>query len=100
AQFPKPLDPVDDLPPATVITGVGRLDHGRLVVRGTTSDDGSVKQVLVNGRAARPMAANFAEWQITLEGVSPGMLKLTALAEDAAGNRERLPHEILVPLSN
>jgi hypothetical protein len=69
---------------------------GRLVVRGTTSDNGSVKQVLVNGRAARPMAPNFAEWEITLEHVRPGPLKLTAGSEDATGNREKLPHVISI----
>ena len=98
ARFPQPLAPVDDLPPATVITWVGKPDHGRLVVRGTTSDNGSVKRVLVNGRAARPMAPNFAQWEITLEDVHPGTLKLTAAAEDAAGNVEKLPHVISVAI--
>src|SRR5262249_1520729 len=34
--FPRPLQPVDDLPPITVITHVNR-DKGMLLVRGTTS---------------------------------------------------------------
>src|SRR5262249_35441496 len=46
-EFPKLLDPVDDLPPTTVITHV--MDEGTgLVVRGTTADNGAVKKVVVN----------------------------------------------------
>jgi hypothetical protein len=58
--FPKLLDPVDDLPPTTVITHVQRIvgersvSTRRLVVRGTTADNGPVKKVLVNGKEARP----------------------------------------------
>jgi hypothetical protein len=81
--FPNLLTPVDDLPPTTVITSV-RAN----VVRGTTSDNGEVKRVLVNGRDARATAPNFAEWEATLEDAS----KLEAWAEDAAGNTERLRH--------
>src|SRR5262249_23384230 len=46
--FPKLLDLVDDLPPATVITHCHRLDSGKLLVRGTTADNGPVRRVLVN----------------------------------------------------
>jgi hypothetical protein len=94
AAFPRPLDPVDDLPPSTVITAVGKPIHGRLVVRGTTSDNGTVKRVRVNGRDAKALAPNFAEWEIILDHVRPGALKLTAFADDAAGNVERTPHVI------
>jgi G8 domain len=87
--FPKVLDPVDDLPPATVITSV-RLDGDRLIVRGTTGDNGVVKRVLVNGVEAKPTRDNFAEWEAA---VPPGV-KVTAHAEDAAGNVERLRHEV------
>jgi hypothetical protein len=61
-------------------------------VRGTTSDNGAVKNVLVNGREAKATAGNFAEWEIELDGVKPGATKLTAHAEDAADNVEQLPH--------
>src|SRR5205823_5786942 len=68
-EFPQLLDPVDDVPPITVITHVKKASDGKLVVRGTTSDNGTVKRVLVNGREARALRANFAEWEIELEGV-------------------------------
>jgi hypothetical protein len=92
ADFPKPLDPVDDLPPATVITEVRPADRGVLVVRGTTSDNGTVKKVVVNGKETRAVAANFAQWEVVLEGLRPGEQKLIARAEDAAGNVEKRPH--------
>jgi hypothetical protein len=56
-EFPKLLDPVDDLPPATVITHV-RSKGNKVIVRGTTSDNGTVKRILVNGKPARTLAAN------------------------------------------
>jgi hypothetical protein len=90
--FPKLLDPVDDLPPTTVITDVTRMAGGRVRVRGTTADNGTVKRVVVNGKEARPVRGNFAEWEVEVEGGSGGPLRLRAYAEDAAGNVERRPH--------
>ena len=90
--FPKPLDPVDDLPPTTVITHVHR-SAGKLVVRGTTADNGTVKRVLVNSKEARPLAANFAEWEVVLDRVGPAGT-VSAHAEDAAGNVETRPHVV------
>jgi hypothetical protein len=90
--FPKVLDPVDDLPPATVITGT-KLKDGKLIVRGTTSDNGAVKRVLVNGVEAKPTRDNFSEW----EAVIPAAGKVAAHAEDVVGNVEELPHEVARP---
>src|SRR5262249_8424897 len=90
-EFPKLLDPVDDLPPATIITHVRKLPGGKLTVRGTTADNGTVKRVLVNGHEAKALAPNFAEWEITLEKL-PSAGKLEAGAEDTAGNVEKRPH--------
>jgi hypothetical protein len=95
ADYPKPLEPVHDLPPVTVITHV-RQAAGRLVVRGTTSGNGTVKKVLVNGREARALRDNFAEWEIALENSASGKIRLTAHAEDAAGNIEQTPHVMTV----
>jgi hypothetical protein len=90
--FPRLLDPADDLPPTTVITHVAPLGAGKILVRGTTSDNGTVKRVAVNGHGARALTPNFAEWEIELSRAMPGELKVTAHAEDAAGNVEKLPH--------
>jgi hypothetical protein len=90
-EFPRLLDPVDDLPPTTVVTHVTRLAGGKLRVRGSTADNGTVKRVLVNGKEAKAVADNFAEWEITLPAV-PSAGRLEAYAEDTAGNVERRAH--------
>jgi hypothetical protein len=92
--FPELLTPVDDLPPTTVITHVAQPSAGKLLVRGTTADNGTVKRVVVNGRDAKATAPNFAEWEVTLE--ASGKTRLQAHAEDAAGNIEPRPHVIAV----
>jgi dienelactone hydrolase len=89
--FPKLLDPMDDLPPTTVITHVTRRDN-RVVVRGTTADNGNVRRVLVNGQEARAITVNFAEWEVVLAGAAAARREITAYAEDAAGNVEKVPH--------
>ncbi len=88
-------DYLDDLPPTTVITHVARK-NGRAVVRGTTADNGVVKRVTVNGKEARAVGANFAEWEITVEDMLAGKLRLEALAEDASKNVEPRPHVVTV----
>jgi hypothetical protein len=97
-EFPTLLNPVDDLPPTTVITHVRRAGT-TVVVRGTTADNGVVTMVVVNGAEARALSPNFAEWEVVLRDVKPGALKLSARAEDAAGNVEKRPHvqSIVVP---
>ena len=93
------LKPVDDLPPVTVITHVCWTKEG-LSVRGTTADNGKVLKVLVNGQPARALSANFAEWEVVLADVRPGELKLTAHAEDGAGNVEKNPHVQRIDIPN
>jgi hypothetical protein len=93
-EFPQLLDPVDDLPPTTVITHVRRTADGRLTVRGTTADNGTVKRVLVNGIEAKTAATNFTEWEATLDKVPQGAFKLEAYAEDVAGNVEKNRHAV------
>lgn len=91
--FPKLLDPVDDLPPTTVITHIRRTSAG-LQVRGTTADNGTVQRVVVNGTEARAAAPNFLAWEVVLPAPAG---KLAAHAEDAAGNVEKLQHVVVVP---
>ncbi len=85
--FPQLLDPVDDLPPATVITSVVRA-KGSIIACGTCVDNGTVKKVMVNGMAAKSTSANFADWEVILEGEAK---RIEAFAEDAAGNVEKTP---------
>ena len=93
--FPKLLDPVDDLPPTTVITHIiraGSVSDGRLIVRGTTADNGAVKRVMVNGISAKATADNFAQWEASIDAAK----EVRAHAEDAAGNIEPRPHVVMM----
>jgi hypothetical protein len=79
------------------MTRVGTTRDGRVTVRGACIDDGDIRSVRVNGSPARPLAPNFLEWEAEVEANAPsGTLTLTALAEDAAGNAEPVPHRIEV----
>ena len=95
ADYPKPLEPVSDLPPVTVITHV-RQAEGKLVVRGTTSSNSAIKKVVVNGHEASALRDNFAEWEIALENPRSGKVRLTAHAEDIGGEIEQTPHAMTV----
>jgi uncharacterized protein (TIGR03067 family) len=59
-------------------------------VRGTAMDNEGIRRVAVNGQEARPLTANFAEWEIALDPPADG--KLTAQAVDLVGNEEPRPH--------
>ena len=67
------------------------MDGNKIVVRGVTSDNGTVTKVLVNGREARATRPNFAEWEITFDAAAA---EIRAFAEDAAGNLEKRPHRV------
>ena len=92
--FPQLLDPIDDQPPSTVITSVTPVREGWLI-RGSASDNGEIKQVTVNGTAARSVRGNFAEWETILKSNSSNPVVLSSLATDAAGNVEKLPHDAM-----
>jgi hypothetical protein len=98
-EFPKVLDPVDDLPPASVVTfptagaPVKAVD-GVLIIRGTTTDNTQTKRVSVNGVPAKNTGFDFHQWEVQLTGVKPGKLKLVTDAEDVSGNHEKTPHEL------
>jgi hypothetical protein len=89
--FPRPLQPVDDLPPVTVITHAHARDASTVIVRGTTADNGTVKKVVVNGTLARLLPGG-GEWEAVLTNVKPHGLEVKAYAEDDAGNVETRPH--------
>jgi hypothetical protein len=93
--FPKLLDPVDDLAPATMITGA-RLQDGKLNVTGITHDNGDIAEIVVNGQPAEivSMHAGVADWRISLK--HPDAEKVIAFAKDKAGNREQTAHEWVV----
>ena len=93
--WPRLLDPVDDLPPATVIMKV-RRDGGRLIVSGVSHDNGEIASVSVNGAPAGVVAANMGvvDWQAEIDAPADG--KLVSFAKDKAGNVEQTAHKTRV----
>jgi hypothetical protein len=89
--FPILLNPVDDLPPATIITEVRRA-RGVLQVSGISQDNGEIAYVMVNGHKAKILrrSAGLAEWVIILAPPRDG--SILAVARDTAGNDERTGH--------
>lgn len=94
--FPQLLDPLDDLPPTTVITHVRKLTDSKWQVLGTTADNGAVKRVLINDQEAKAIDANFARWEIQLDIPKTGSQRLEAFGEDEAGNIEKRRHVIVL----
>ncbi len=100
-EFPTLLDPIDDLPPATVVTdppagAVVTFQGNTLTVRGTTTDNVRTARVVVNGVEPADVDYNFHQWEAKLTNVKSGPLTLKAFAEDAAGNVEQSSHELTV----
>ena len=91
--FPQLLTPVDDLPPATLITSIQTVGNQR-TVRGVAHDNGQIATVSVNGRPATITSqhAGVADWIITLAAPADG--RYLAQATDLAGNAERMPHQV------
>ncbi len=94
--FPKPLEPLDDRPPVSVITDIEPLGQDQIRVVGCSSDDGQIRAVVVNGREARPLVPDFSRWEVTLTQDHSRPVNLTATAEDKAGNEERAPHILTI----
>ena len=64
------------------------------LVRGSAADNGEIKQVTVNGVAARAVRDNFSEWEVSITGEK--MPAVVVSASDVAGNVEALPHSVSV----
>jgi hypothetical protein len=89
--FPELLQPIDDLPPQTVIIQIVPQERGALLVRGTVADNGEVKRVIVNGQDAT-LDAVTGQWEISLLRKDNDALEISAHSEDVAGNVEKLAH--------
>ena len=93
--FPQ-ITPVDDLPPASVITRVSRKSDG-LLVRGATIDNGEITRVLVNGHEATAERPDFSEWSVVVDETSA--TQVTAVSEDKEGNKEPVPNGLKLEMS-
>ena len=93
--WPQLLNPVDDLPPATIILSV-RRQKDQLLVKGVSHDNGVIRSVTVNGQAAKldTIQAGLVDWTALLPLPRDG--RVVAAAVDEAGNRETLAHVVIV----
>lgn len=89
--WPKLLNPIDDVPPATIVTSV-RHDGNKLLVRGVSHDNGTITSVKVNGSPAKisSNSAGVADWEVSVN--ANNVNQLIAAAADDAGNVELTPH--------
>ena len=91
-KWPELLEPIDDLPPATIIT---RLQHtgGQILAHGVTHDNSDIAEVTVNGQRATIVRAEagVVDWVAAIQLI-PGTGVL-AQARDSAGNLEQTPHQ-------
>ena len=93
--FPELLEPVDDLPPATIITSARHV-KGKLLVKGLSHDNGTIVRIRVNGKDATVISANAGviDWEITLDAPVDG--NVIAHATDQAGNVETMVHKLIL----
>ncbi|MDB5322690.1 MAG: hypothetical protein JWN40_4321 [Phycisphaerales bacterium] len=91
--FPTLLTPIDDLPPATTIRSVQKVND-KLIVIGLSQDNGDVASVTVNRVPATILSSStgLTEWRAQLDAPADGIL--TASAIDRAGNVEKNVHRL------
>lgn len=98
--------PIDTLPPATTITSFGAMNDGTsvtisnnsLTVSGSSTDDGTISNVVVNGITATPLVSDYSRWKVTIPNLSAGSYTVVAQATDSIGNQELNPHTITLNL--
>lgn len=93
--WPLLLNPVDDLPPATIILSI-RRQGDQMLVQGVSHDNGVIRSVTVNGQEAQLdiLQPGLVDWTIRLSVPKDG--RVVAAAVDQAGNRETLAHVVVV----
>jgi hypothetical protein len=91
--FPTLLEPVDDVPPATIVRSVIR-DGEKLIVRGVSEDNGEIERVVVNGVKAEmhQSAPGVVDWEVRVKRSEV----VEAKAVDRAGNEEKMVHRVNV----
>lgn len=100
-KFPKLLNPTDDQPPATTILKVV-FYQGEIFIRGISHDNGQITRVTVNGLPVTRLdqtTPGVVDWMLQRKAPQAKQFKLVAKAEDAAGNVELTPHEMIITQS-
>ncbi len=100
--FPdNPIEPVDDLPPATVILSpaasqVFPTGTNHLKVIGTCIDASKIASITVNGVNAKSLGGNSTRWVAELSDLPEGEFTIEASARDKFGNMELTPHLVTI----
>ena len=94
--WPTLLEPVDDLPPVTVVTRTER-EGPYVMVSGTTHDNGSIRCVKVNGKDAifEKTQNGVVNWKAKVGTTLGEPVKISVAAEDESSNKELLPHVVV-----
>lgn len=94
-EWPKLLNPIDDLPPATIITSIRRTAD-IIDISGVSHDNGDIVSIQVNGHDAEVMttSAGVVVWRVSLNVPADG--RLIASASDRDGNKEQTGHVIQI----
>ena len=81
------------MPPATIILSI-RRQGDKLLVKGVSHDNGTIRTVTVNSQDAKldVIQPGLVDWTIFLP--LPGDGQVTAAATDEAGNREVMGHVV------
>src|SRR5690606_19536997 len=87
----------DGFPPITIIARITPANDGRVRIEGIVVDNEIVKDVQINDHRNPIERPGCSEWSFTLSTESGQPSALVAVAKDAAGNTEKVPHQILVP---
>jgi len=87
--------PDDEQPPFTVVTSARPLESGGWEIFGTSSDDGSVAKVLVNG-VPTEQVDHFGSWRTRIRAEMLVHGAISARAVDDAGNLEPSPHQVIL----
>ena len=94
-EFPQILDPVDDLPPVTVITSI-RRSNDQLILTGVATDNGDIAGINVLQTKARIVhkEAGVVDWQVIIPMPRNGQVVANSI--DAAGNVEQTGHRLVI----
>lgn len=93
AEWPTLLTPVDNLPPATIITSV-KSHANSITVTGVTHDNGDIQSITTNGHKAAILHSAFGVTDWTLTASATDLQTIVATATDTAGHVELTLHHL------
>ncbi len=92
-EWPELLNPIDDIPPATIMTSI-RRNGNKLDVYGISHDNTDIASIQVNDKDTEVVSkgSGVVEWRVSLTLPADG--RIVASASDAQGNREQTGHVV------